>query len=241
MNINNEIIDRLGYYTVDGIRFNNKVDALIYGTAHKKQVNWIFNDRVFGQVPWEVEPAESLSELYKRRALQLREKYDYLVLNYSGGADSQNILDTFINNNIKLDEIICRWSVAGETGLYQPSTVSRAANFHSEWDLTLKPAMEKISKEHPEIKIQFYDYTADATKFFNDDDPWYNMLNGAQFGPSHISRYAIGLDRYQDMFVERGMRGCQIFGVDKPRIMFDDNTFYTYFLDIIGGTARHLL
>ena len=240
LEINTEIINRLGYYIVNGIQFTSKVDALIYATTVKSRVQWEFNSSTFRRVPWEINPTETLGEIYKRRALQLREKYDYLVLNYSGGADSQNILDAFLDNNIKLDEIIVRWAVTGEKGLYVPSNVSRATNYHSEWDLTALPEMKRLSLSHPEIKIQFYDYTDDALKFYNDNDPWFQMLSGAQFGPSHISRYATGLDRYQDMFVEKGLRGCQIFGTDKPRIMFDNNTFYTYFLDIIGGTTRHL-
>jgi len=50
--------------------------------------------------------SESLDFLYALRARQLREKYDYLVLYFSGGADSTNILKTFIDNNIFLDEIV---------------------------------------------------------------------------------------------------------------------------------------
>lgn len=242
MEINNQIVERLGYYEVNGIRFTNKVEALIYAKTTKAQPQWNFSKDVFDKVPWELAPTESLLEIYKQRALQLREKYDYLVLNYSGGADSQNVLDAFLDNNIKLDEIIVRWAVTGSKGLYVPSAVSKATNYHSEWDLAAKPDIQRLSQTHPEIKIEFYDYTDDSFSLYSDNDPWYNTLNGAQFGPSHIARYDTGINRYQQMFVEKGIRGCQIFGTDKPRIMYDSSTrsFYTYFLDIIAGTVRHL-
>ena len=43
--------------------------------------------------------------MLKSHALKLREKYKYLRLWYSGGSDSQTVLNTFVDNKIHLDEI----------------------------------------------------------------------------------------------------------------------------------------
>ena len=64
------------------------------------------NDDVYGKLDWSVPVETNLLTLYKQRAEQLREKYDYLVMYYSGGADSTNALHAFIDNNIFLDELI---------------------------------------------------------------------------------------------------------------------------------------
>lgn len=55
---------------------------------------------------WRVEPVESLKELKKKRAQQIRDRYNKVALAYSGGTDSHTVLRSFVENNIKLDEII---------------------------------------------------------------------------------------------------------------------------------------
>jgi len=54
---------------------------------------------------WKTEPPESIPELRRQRALQIREKYDNVILMLSGGTDSTPILRTFVENNIPLDQI----------------------------------------------------------------------------------------------------------------------------------------
>ena len=60
----------------------------------------------FDSIDWTKEPVESLKELRKQRAQQLRDTYSYLVLYYGGGSDSSTVLNSFLDNNIKLDEIV---------------------------------------------------------------------------------------------------------------------------------------
>ncbi len=55
---------------------------------------------------WITEPSESLSFLYKKRAQQIRDSYDYIVMYFSGGSDSITMLNAFIKNNINIDEVI---------------------------------------------------------------------------------------------------------------------------------------
>ena len=50
--------------------------------------------------------AESFEDLIVERLLQLRKKYNYLRLWFSGGKDSRIILDTAIKQGIQIDEII---------------------------------------------------------------------------------------------------------------------------------------
>ncbi len=97
---------RHGVYQVDGISFVNKFDALNLASKNNKEVYWNFNDEVYSSYNWSLPIETSLPELYKQRAQQLRDKYDYLSLFFSGGADSTNVLHSFIDNDIFLDEII---------------------------------------------------------------------------------------------------------------------------------------
>ena len=95
-----------GVYRANGKPFFNKLEAILEVNANPGTwVEWDYHDAVFGQHQWDIEPIFDLKELYRQRALQLREAYDHVVLFYSGGVDSWNILKTFIDNNIPLDEI----------------------------------------------------------------------------------------------------------------------------------------
>ncbi|NBR23517.1 MAG: hypothetical protein EBU08_07045, partial [Micrococcales bacterium] len=117
---------------------------------HKTGIHptWNFNDEVFGTVDWTQEPSESLPELYRQRAEQIRSEYDYVVLCYSGGADSTNILTTFLNNDIKLDEIMMYHCLS--TNPFEVKT-------NSEIRLVGGPTLEKIKYRIPETKIRYID------------------------------------------------------------------------------------
>ena len=60
---------------------------------------------LYDNYDWTVEPTDSWKQVLKSHALKLREKYKYLRLWYSGGSDSQTVLNTFVDNKIHLDEI----------------------------------------------------------------------------------------------------------------------------------------
>jgi hypothetical protein len=61
---------------------------------------------------------------------------------------------TFLNNNIKLDEICTHRSERVDSKLYTPNTsIKTADNLFSEWDYATKPTLDWIAKHHPEINI----------------------------------------------------------------------------------------
>jgi hypothetical protein len=98
--------DKRGYYVVGWKKFYNKIQALQYSTKMGFAVRWVFNDKVYSSIDWTMPITKSLKELYRDRAQQLRDSYDYIILHYSGGQDSNNMLHSFIDNNIHLDQII---------------------------------------------------------------------------------------------------------------------------------------
>lgn len=89
--------------------FSNKLFALSYLNKSNisRRLKWSFpffeqslqNENIL------IEPQETLLQLYYQRALYLRNSYDYLILFYSGGYDSHQILESFFLNNIFLDEV----------------------------------------------------------------------------------------------------------------------------------------
>jgi hypothetical protein len=180
-----------------------------------------------------------LKELYKQRAQMLRDKYDYLILYYSGGSDSWTVLNTFLENNIKLDCIYVRWPKKAEN-TYTPNTVNRTAfNFMSEWDFVLKKDLEWLAQAHPGIRIEVADWADNINpKYFNDDifstqNHMYSAANLLRM--QKFSQLEIDL-------LDSGKRVGEIWGIDKPIIIeFADGKVGMQFKDeiISVGQAYH--
>jgi hypothetical protein len=81
-----------GYWKVKNKKFISKHEALKYASVSNEAVHYVFFDHVWQNFDRSLLGTISLKELYKQRAQQLRDKYDYLILYFSGGADSYNVL-----------------------------------------------------------------------------------------------------------------------------------------------------
>lgn len=221
-----------GHYVVNNEVITSKIYAMLKATDTKSDLTWHYFDDVFDQANTNFSLHNvTLESLYIARAQQLRDSYDYLILNYSGGSDSHNILHTFLNNNIKLDHIFVQWPERlMDRGIYTPNAIDKSnANFHSEWDLVLKKDLEWLGKNHPEIKIEIADWTTTVNEKFYKDDLFANNVSNL---PS------IARAQKQNTFspVEgtlalAGKKVASIFGVDKPNIVKKGSKWFFYFVD----------
>lgn len=214
-----------GYYTVDNKIFYNKLQALLYASKNKKPVKWIFYNELYETSASNIKlyADVSLEEIYKKRAQQLREKYDYLILNYSGGADSHNILQTFLKNNIKLDMVFIQWPMSlMDKNLYTPTDKNTSNfNFHSEWDLVIKHDLEWLSKKHPEIKIEILDWVENLNlDFYNDKLFENNVTNLPSIARSQKQNL---FSKTETILANKGLKVGSIFGVDKIAIKIENN------------------
>jgi len=221
-----------GFYTVGEKNFSNKIFALIEANRLNQPIQWNYYDSLFQSVDTKSLGNISLEDLYKERALQLRNKYDYLILNYSGGSDSHNILMTFIKNGIKLDYIYVQWHLSlVEKELYNVNCHDRSnLNFHSEWDLTIRPDLEFISNKYPEICIEINDWTENFKESFTQDLLFQSNVSCVT---PNISRI-IKLNSYSNIETELADKGFSvgsIYGVEKPCIVEKDNICFFYFKD----------
>jgi hypothetical protein len=117
-----------------------------------------FNDEVFKALDWSLEPDISLPDLYKIRAQQLRESYDYLILSYSGGADSHEILCTFLENNIFIDEIQTVHYNEGIKNIDKNILLNdKVLSIYLEYEFAALPALRHVKKISPNTKITLID------------------------------------------------------------------------------------
>lgn len=155
-----------GTYICNGKNFLHKYNALVEATRTMKPVQWDFNFLHFNQQATAPRLSNiDLDTLYKARALMLRDEYSYLILAYSAGSDSYNILRTFIDNGIKLDEI---WvdmplNMVEQAG-YIPNMSKDSGNIVSEWYYAIKPDLDKLRITNPEIKINISDPTINPSE-----------------------------------------------------------------------------
>ena len=75
----------------------------MYHKKTKEEVFFYYNDEIYDKIDWSIEPPGTLDFYYKEQAQRIRDSYDYVILCFSGGADSTNILNTFYYNNIKME------------------------------------------------------------------------------------------------------------------------------------------
>jgi hypothetical protein len=224
--------DKFGFYQVGDFRTYSKFDASAVAEKTNQVLKWNFNDEVYHSVDWEQEPAESLSELYCKRAQQLREKYDYLVLWFSGGADSTNILDSFLMNNIKLDEVT--------SYVNYEATGDRFNFLNAEIYNVAVPRIEQAQKLQPWLRHTLVDLSQMTMDHFQKKDTkfdWIYHMNN-YFNPNNACKQDIKLkvQHWRDM-IDQGKRVCFIHGLDKPRVFNINGKYYYKFHDMVDGVV----
>lgn len=208
-----------GWYEVNNTIYLNKYQAL-ENCKDNEWPQWNFHNDAYSQENWTKEPEENLYDLYCQRAWQIRKKYNNVILYYSGGIDSHVILNTFVENNIPLDGII----VSGSYSLSQ--------------DLTDGCDLEQlhVAKPYLDYLIQNKGLTCpihylDTTKYnheFRDENWVYSCgqsLTPQVFGYQHFWR-----ESWIQNFLRKGST-CFVKGIDKPRVILENNKWFFSFMD----------
>lgn len=235
-----------GYYIVGDKIFAHKLHALQEATRTQTEPTWVFNDREFGSLDWKQSSNVPLHELYKIRAQQIRDKYDYLILNFSGGADSSNILLTFLENNIRLDEVVVHWPRKFSESKYTPNLATTADNLVSEWDYTITPRLEWLRQHYPNLKITLLDFSDDLLKEEYFDDTAVLMEKHNYAGIKRARAY----DRMLVDRIDRFRNVGYILGASPVEVSAIDNVLAAWFIDyattpgpkrdyMIGGHPRN--
>jgi hypothetical protein len=223
----------LGFYEIGGKIFWDKASALIEGTKlglKYSDLKWRFNDFEFSRFNWEEEPTGSLRDFYKLRAKQIREKYDYIILNLSGGSDSTTILYSFIQAGLFVDEVVVRHSSMGNN-TNPTNRIFHASNEFSEFEYAAKPLLKWLEKVSPKTKITIHDFSKDVLLGETLWDENFIYWTGDFVTPGCIVRYNHATNSDYLKNFDKGKNVGIIFGIDKPRVILKDNKFYVMFTD----------
>jgi hypothetical protein len=224
---------KLGYYTCGGVEFESKIQAFFHSKNTGEKVNWVFNDQDFKKYNWLEEPLLSLDQLYNDRARELREKYDYVVLSYSGGADSHNILMSFIRQGLHIDEILINTLEKGwKSFINIDMNDRRPENTGAEHYLQTIPRLKDLEYELRNTKVTICDLTDFVFDYFDNSKTENWVLSKKEsLNPLGASRYNyLYLKEVRNRFDKSKSIGL-IVGVDKPKCVLYNNYFYMRFLD----------
>jgi hypothetical protein len=209
-----------GFYQVGDAKFLVKAEALLYATKTKQSVYWNWHDELLDKFDWSVEPSEGLDQLYRERAEDLRSRYDHIVLHYTGGYDCNNILETFIRNNIKIDELLIRMHRIDD---WSELDGLKASNMGAESKHTAYPLAKWVKDTYfPNLIINVVDpfevtmSWLSENKHYAEDKPW--ILDPTQLMRSNFDM----IDNRYVYMAEKGIRIVHITGHDKPVVDCDD-------------------
>jgi len=222
--------DKFGFYQVGNLRTYSKLEAfeLQRRTGHFPE--WNFNREVFALQNWTQEPGLDLWTLYKSRAQQIRDSYDYVVLLYSGGSDSQNILSAWLEQGCRIDEIATQWNYSG--------VQNQMSYWNGEVTKVALPWIEKLQNRGIKFKFRLIDIsqdTLDIIDFLKDNYQYYSNCN---MSPNNYAKnlWRTRIPEYQNL-IAQGKKLCFVWGSDKP-FFYWDKKYYILFQDMLDNCVN---
>lgn len=223
-----------GFYQYGGQAYSDKLSAMMAAANlndHAPEIRLNFNDHVFGALDWQTEPTASIDQLYRERAQQLRDQYDYLVLFYSGGSDSRQVLHSFLDNDIFLDEVVTT-HVDQLTRRLQPVADPNHPNATLfEHELTAVPGLQWVHKTNSRTKITVLDSSDELLHNFASDNYWADRTPISRLGHTYWTTLMNTGQQHVRKISEGHGRVAAIYGCDKPNVCIRDNGLYFFFID----------
>jgi hypothetical protein len=232
---------KLGYYRVGTEIFYSKPRAYMYATEIDRIPEWVFNPLELAKFDWTHEPTAGIQELYRLRALQLREQYDWIRLETSGGGDSTTAVFAFLLNGIHLDEVVFRYPEKFDKNLTDDPFNTKPENTLSERQFAAEPLLNWIETHYPKVKVTIQDYSenflngdymTDESWVFTTRD-WFQPGHGAKFGNFNTIEHKRQADS--------GKKICALYGIDKPKACVMDNKWYVYYVDLQANATSPII
>lgn len=221
-----------GNYEVNGRKTFSKMEACEYSNRNASKIKFMFNDEIYDAYDWKKEPVKNLNQLYLERALELRSKYEYLILMYSGGSDSHNVLMTFLENDIKIDEVCTYWM--GDI-IKNPLDLNNIEQIKHTW-----PTLKKIKEKYPNLNVKRIDMGGILLKMIENNQ----LSENYEYETIHTQSFCHRVKGYFKEYILRwkdllsvGKNICLIYGQEKPFLQFENNKYFLTFPDLIGSLS----
>lgn len=147
--------------------------------------------------------------------IQLRKEKNYIRLFYSGGSDSDNILQTCVKNNIFIDEVVVL-----TRNLYNKSELQ---NCDIEITANVIPNLQKLTADQIG-KISYINHDADDMRKLYSNKDWMFRVPGGDITFRGTQPFKLLGDQVSD---------CQIVGKEKPQLIYYNGRWYATAIDNI--------
>jgi hypothetical protein len=196
------------YYTCNDKKFSSKVKALEENIDTAKGVFFHANPS-WNDFNFSIDPDMDWSNLLRQEAKYIRDTYTYIRIWYSGGSDSHLVLQSFADNNIFVDEIVCMKSGIGD----------------ADYEIN-QYAIEQIKKYNLiNTKVTIIDPTV------NDYVEYYTKDWSKKDIPEWNYHFRMIYHNKLSQDEHRKDKTINVFGAEPPRLIHKNNHWYMYFLD----------
>lgn len=187
------------YWKYAGTRYKHKFKAMEAARANLQAISFhVYSESLLNR-DFTIEPPTPYKELLKQRALQLRDKYKFIKLYFSGGQDSMTMLNAFVENNIFIDQI-CIYLFGSENS---------------------ESNIEANNYAIPYIKKHF-EGTKTKITILNNDFNYYNEYLGDKWLQTRTN-LSLRHDYIPNI---RGKNYCNLFGFLDPTVYFENGKYY---------------
>lgn len=217
--------NRFGHYVVSGETYFNKLTAVRSAVSQGHWIHWNFNESVFGKVDWTQEPQASLTQLYDQRARQIRDTYEFVALEFSGGADSWNMLAAFCRQGLPVDLVvhkIVQSAVGDEQDLTSENHWAEGLYQAWRWFQHFQQQVPSLKWYTWDIEQQLYDAWADVRSV---DIMFQNNLH-----PGSLLKFP-GITNINPAGIPELPTTAYLVGIDKPIVELHHDGWYLVFYD----------
>ena len=215
--------DNAYYFTIGDASTTDKLEAILLCESSGFPINFHI-PQFLENFPVHIEPKEDMATLCKRHAHNIRQSYDYVRLWFSGGCDSEYVLNTFIKNNIFIDEIM----------------IMKAGIKEADWEIddVAIPYINKIQNKIPNTKITIKSATMNDYKDWFKNAYWFERYTS--MGRSSRCFHYLRINEALESITMHNTTSntINIRGGEKSHIMHIDNKWYAYFLDLLNDTQE---
>lgn len=225
--------DKFGHYEIYNGRHReictySKFEAFERAKDRDVEIRWNFNEDVYDLIDWKQEPDIDLWSMYKLRARQIREAYDYVVLWYSGGSDSHNLLLAWIDAGLKIDEIATTWN-------YE-ATGDKQNHQNAEITNVVLPDIQKLKDSGFDFKFRLVDISPLCLDLFTYWKSEFEYNVNFHMSPNNPAKHLIR-ERVEDYknLIASGKKVAFVWGKEKPRVKTFEGKHYFQFIDSIDN------
>ena len=217
------IAEDVPHWEYKGKKYHSKMQAYLAAKSDWSSVHFNLYDNVFTKYDWTQRPDIDIEDMYDRRIIQLREKYDYIRIGYSGGTDSTAMLRAAHRTGVHVDEIFVYY--VKDCDIIKRAEVDRSIKqleqFGSYFDNT-KLTMIGYGKEDV---LKYYEVQPDISSS--------TYFNGTPNQLDYFYKHTVTKEFADAVWypIEKGLSHCDIYGKEPSIITKYDDKLVWYLPD----------